>query len=562
MVVYMFRTSKIETQLNMFSNIAGLLPRASSSHYQNPHAWHNLFRNEVLMRIDESVFSDLFDKQMGAPNASLRVLTGMMSLKEAFGWSDSQLFEQCQFNLLVQSALGIFNLNEGIPSESTYYLFRKRLHVYQKATNIDLVEKAFVSVTASQVKQYEVNGRSIRMDSKLIGSNIAWCGRYETVHQTMSLFYQGLTDIARLKLSATEKNLLETISGEEGIKVTYHSTREEVYAQLQTLGATIYPLVLKFNSNDSKYYQTLKRVFEEQYQQIVPDKIELRPKEEIKSGSVQSPHDTDCSYRNKDGKQVKGYSVNVTETCDDGSLNLITNIQVEPANTPDTDFVRPAIEQTIDMLGKSPSIVHADGAYNSATNVEYCDSKTIELCVNGIQGPKGQYDLNLTPQGLMVTDNNTGQTIKAKAGKNGKWSIKTEKGYRYFCGQEIETCARRKNILLMPAHKRNKRNNVEATIFQLSFHTRNNKTRYRDIIKTKSWALLRCLWINLVRIKNFMEQICQRTQNLAQIVAQNCFFTLKPHFISIFEPIHQLYFSLNLLFRFILNRGLSEKLYF
>jgi hypothetical protein len=203
----------------------------------------------------------------------------------------------------------------------------------------------------------------------------------------------------------------------------------------------IYRLVLNFDGSDSKYYQPLKRVFEEQYQQIEVDKIELRPKDEIKSDSLQSPHDKNCSYRNKDGKQVKGYSVNVTETCDDGSLNLITNIQVEPANTPDNDFVRGAIEQTIDILGKNPSIVHADGAYNSPSNVDYCKSETIELCVNGIQGPKGQYDLNLTPEGLMVTDNNTGQTQRAKAGKNGKWSIRTEKGYRYFCEQEIETCA-------------------------------------------------------------------------------------------------------------------------
>jgi hypothetical protein len=558
----MFRTSEIETQLNMFSNIAGLLPKGSSNHYQNPRAWHNLFRNEVLMRIDESVFCDLFDKQMGAPNASLRVLTGMMSLKEAFGWSDSQLFEQCQFNLLVQSALGIFNLNEGFPSESTYYLFRRRLHEYQKATNIDLMEKAFVSVTTSQVKQFEVNGRSIRMDSKLIGSNIAWCSRYEIVHQTMSLFYQNLTDIARLKLTSTEKNLLETISTEEGIKVTYRSTREEVYSKLQILGTTIYRLVLNFNGSDSKYYEPLKRVFEEQYQQTEVDKTELRPKDEIKSDSLQSPHDKDCSYRNKDGKQVKGYSVNVTETCDDGSLNLITNIQVEPANAPDNGFVRGAIEQTIDILGKSPSIVHADGAYNSPENVDYCKSETMELCVNGIQGPKGQYDLNLTPEGLMVTDNNTGLTQRAKAGKKGKWSIRTEKGYRYFCQQEIETCARRKDIMQMPSHKRNKRNNVEATIFQLSFHTRNNKIRYRDIIKTKSWALLRSLWINLVRIKNFMEQICQRTQKSVQIVAKNCFFTFKTHFFSISELIHQLCASSNILFRFILNRCSFVNLYF
>ncbi|MBK8515238.1 MAG: hypothetical protein IPL55_02750 [Saprospiraceae bacterium] len=38
--------------------------------------------------------------------------------------------------------------------------------------------------------------------------------------------------------------------------------------------------------------------------------------------------------------KVKGYSVNVTETCDDDKLNLITNANVKVVSTPDTDFLK------------------------------------------------------------------------------------------------------------------------------------------------------------------------------------------------------------------------------
>ncbi|MBQ0089875.1 MAG: hypothetical protein KBT27_11165, partial [Prevotellaceae bacterium] len=48
-----------------------------------------------------------------------------------------------------------------------------------------------------------------------------------------------------------------------------------------------------------------------------------------------------------------------------------------------------------------------------------------------------------------------------------------------------------------------KRNNVEATIFQLCFHTRNNKTRYRGKRKQELWAFARCAWINLRRLVIF-----------------------------------------------------------
>ena len=66
-------------------------------------------------------------------------------------------------------------------------------------------------------------------------------------------------------------------------------------------------------------------------------------------------------------------------------------------------------------------------------------------------------------------------------------------------------------IQKMPVELPIKRNNVEATIFQLCFHTRNNKTRYRGVIRHKMWALLRCMWTNLRRIMAYMEYNGQRT---------------------------------------------------
>jgi hypothetical protein len=63
----------------------------------------------------------------------------MMILKESFVWSDSQLFEHCRFNLLVRSSLGLFNMNDPLPVESTYYLLRKRIYDHQKQCGEDLL---------------------------------------------------------------------------------------------------------------------------------------------------------------------------------------------------------------------------------------------------------------------------------------------------------------------------------------------------------------------------------------------------------------------------------------
>ncbi len=57
----------------------------------------------------------------------------------------------------------------------------------------------------------------------------------------------------------------------------------------------------------------------------------------------------------------------------------------------------------------------------------------------------------------------------------------------------------RKQLADIPVGEKNKRNNVEASVFQLCFHPRNNKTRYRGKRKNELWAFARCAWINLLR---------------------------------------------------------------
>jgi len=523
----MFKKSKDGTQQDMFNSIPSMLKGPSYKQYNDEGAWHNMFRTQVVERVEELIFKPLYDETMGAPNASTRVLIGMMAMKEGFGWSDNELFEQCRFNLLVRSALGLLNINDSLPAESTYYLFRKRIHEYQRQTDIDIIEVAFRQITQGQALAYQVSGRSIRMDSKLIGSNIAWCTRYEIVHDTVALFCKALKESTLKKLKIDLRSQIKEVTENESRKIVYRLGREEVLKKLQALGYLIYNLLSLAKERDNPHYQLLLRVYKEQYR-VNGDHVELRPKEEIKSDSLQSPHDPDCSYRNKDGNQVKGYSTNITETCDKKNLNLIVDVQVATANTSDTEFLQPAINNAEQVLQHKSKDIHVDGAYQSPDNVAFCQKKHINPYFTGIQGMAGRYDLTLSGEDLVVVDTQTGEVIQTKKAKpqkanpqTEKWSIKTADGkYRYFSQKEIETCQMRKQIAAMPIEKRNKRNNVEATIFQLSYFTRNNKTRYRGLIQTRMWAILRCIWINLKRIIAYVESICQRTSKI-RIIQQN-----------------------------------------
>ena len=527
----MFKKSNREPQLDAFTSVPTMLESLASKQYSDQGHWHNQFREQVVMRIDESIFGVLFNNTIGAPNASVRTVIGMMILKESFGWSDSQLFEHCRFNLLVRSALGLFNINDPLPVESTYYLLRKRIYDHQKQSGEDLMGMTFDHITHQQIREFDVNGRSIRMDSKLIGSNIALFTRYEIIHQTLCMFYKSLDKVAKTRLLATDLEQLEKLFEEESSKTVYRSTREELKGRLQPIGILIYKMLKLFGELQTESFQLLQRVFNEQYKVSEDQKIELRPKEEISSSSVQSPHDPDSAYRNKGEQHVKGYSVNITETCSENNLNLITNVIVDKANMPDTAFVEPAIQATVEVTGQMVEKVYLDGAFQSPANDEFCEN--IDMVFTGIQGAKSRYDLEMTTEGLLVTDTQTGEQMKAvlvkkqKNSKEDRWKITTPTGYYYFSQQAIRASHLRRETKERPLEELHKRNNVEASIFLLGFLLRNNKSKYRGLIKQKSWAFCRCLWINLIRILNFTKQICQRTFKTMEIHVQIPYFIEK-----------------------------------
>ncbi len=521
----MFKKTNKEPQIEAFTSVTSLLESSAIKLYTEQNHWHNQFREQVLMKIEEGIFSVLFIQNMGAPNAPVRTLVGMMILKESFGWSDSQLFEQCRFNLLVRSALNLFNINDPIPVESTYYLFRKRIYERNKQQGQDLMETTFEQITRHQIKTFNVNGQSIRLDSKLIGSNIALFSRYEIIHQTLVMFYRSLEETTKARIPKSERTQLDELVKEEAAKTVYRSTREELKNRLQPIGILIYQLLTRFKDLQAEPFKLLERVFTEQYKVFGDGKTELRPKEEISASSVQSPHDPDSGFRNKGNQKVKGYSVNVTETCSTDSLNLITQVKVDKANTADTTFIQPAIQATQTLTGDKVEKLYADGAYQSPINDEFCTG--IDMVFTGIQGSESKYDLEMTDEGLWVTDLQAGErqlavlVKKQKNSKEDRWRISTPNGFYYFSQQAIRAAHIRREMKNRPKEELQKRNNVEATIFQLAFPLRNNKSKYRGLVKIGIWAYCRCLWINLVRIINHTEQLCQRTIASVKMPAMN-----------------------------------------
>jgi hypothetical protein len=274
---------------------------------------------------------------------------------------------------------------------------------------------------------------------------------------------------------------------------------------------------------ERKEYELLKRVFEEQYEikegGVKARRVIKKGDKDKDDGSgtrgsqkVQSPHDSECEYREKGEQRVKGYSINITETCDKEGLNLIVDVQTKGATAVDSGYLQEAIEGAQEIVAGEIKEAYTDGAYHSPENEKYCEDKDIELILRGISGKPSKYDLSYDERGeLVVINKENGCRLEAMRTKTRdpnapvRWRVKDgEHAPIYFEDEDVVVCELRKRLANIPVDKLNIRNNVEATIFQLGYHFRRNKTRYRGKIKHHIWALARCMWINFRRIRKWM----------------------------------------------------------
>jgi len=515
----MFRKTESTPQLDLFTAPSNILPRRAQKKYTDEKAWHNQFFKLVTSRIDEESFRPLFEATtLGAPNASVRILVAMSILKEGFGCSDEDLFEKCEFDLLARRALGLEMLDDKLPSLDTYYLFGRRLTEYEQRTGINLMERCFEQVTGEQIKLFKISGSSVRMDSKLIGSNIAQYSRYELIHRTLCkvLRQDGVMTMLNPKL----RKGAEVWLGEDSGKTVYRSNKDEMAQRLVRIGLYIYA-VLKRLKDDAPGYALLHRVFHDQYV-VEKGRVELKDKHKVASDSLQSPDDPDATYRDKGGQKVSGYVTNITETIESDKPSIITSVQTEPVTFADCNFLQDAISNTERVTGHLVENVHADGAYQSPENREFARLHMgMELLTGKLQGGC-RYLLDREPgtDNLKVTDTETGEVFDAiyvgenkREGKHWRVNlshVKPTHPWRYFNEDEVRRSELRRKIESLPPEEQHKRNNIEAAMFQYSFHTRNGKTRYRGLFRHRLQAFHRCMWMNLRRLVLFQTTISQR----------------------------------------------------
>jgi transposase len=112
--------------------------------------------------------------------------------------------------------------------------------------------------------------------------------------------------------------------------------------------------------------QILRQVWAEQYTDP-PGPVRWRAVNDRAASAelIASPYDPDARYSTKRDVQWVGYKVHLTETCDDGQPQLITQVITTPATTPDC-VMGPTIHQDLAQCDLLPSSHLLDSGYVDA----------------------------------------------------------------------------------------------------------------------------------------------------------------------------------------------------
>lgn len=325
------------------------------------HSWAHPFRNQALPLIDEQRFAKYFDEDNGRPNRPVRMVLGVLILKEVRDLTDMEALEELEFNMAWHYALDV------LPEDA--HLCQKTLHNFRiKLVDDDQGAGLFESTTASLIKAARLKTGRQRQDSTHIMSNIKLLTRLGLFVQTVTRFLESLREAHPALCAELPMDLRERYLDREG----YFSDARgsEAPRRLAQAAEDVHRLIQHFQGNEKvnalESYALLSRLHAEQCEPDASEPERIKLKEKPAGSSLQSPSDPDATY----GHKGKGYEVQLSETCEkDNAFQAVTSVSVTKANASDQYGVLPALEQVQRTCGETPEMMHADAGYGSGANI-------------------------------------------------------------------------------------------------------------------------------------------------------------------------------------------------
>lgn len=216
-------------------------------------------------------------------------------------------------DLHLQYALHTTSFVEQPVSDKTLSRFRKRCYDYETLHGVDLYRDCVKDLSDKIAKIMKLNGRIRRMDSLMIESNIRFLSRMELIYTCISKLVVYLT---KKQPDIIPEQLKYYVNPNDYNRLFYYQRNDDMEAIIQRL-LTDSDCLLHLCGTDFEdvmEYQLFIRCLSDQTV-VENEKRRMRTKQDgtMNSSALQNPSDPDAPYRNKAGKQYRGYSANIEE---------------------------------------------------------------------------------------------------------------------------------------------------------------------------------------------------------------------------------------------------------
>jgi len=432
----MFKENKQHQQPYLISNINDL-PEKQRSLLEN--SWSGTFYKEVFSRIDEQTFRVLYVDFPSRPNSPVNELVSLEILKAGQGWTDEEMWHHYLFDLQTRYALGLEQLGEAHFDLRTVYNFRERLSRYMQETGINLLDQVFTQVTDEQIEAYQIKTGRQRMDSTQVASNIRQMGRIQLLVTVLQRIPRMLSEEDQAHYAQA---LAPYLKGHAG-QYVYHMKREEAGDHLQQIGTLMQQLLVELKPayEGEPIYQVLARVFGEHFQ-LVEGTVCSKSNDQLSASSLQSPDDLEATYRNKRGQGYRGYTANITETCDpENEIQLVTKVQVAPNNVDDTQLLDEALPELKERT--ELETLYTDGGYGSPETDERLRENDVAQIQTAIRGRKPSAEkLHVSDFEIKQTETGKPTQITCPGSQNVQVqaSNKRKSFVAHFARQTCQTC--------------------------------------------------------------------------------------------------------------------------
>lgn len=517
--VPMFKKNAKHLQSDMFG-LQNTMPEELMKYAVKSEEYH--FYNLIFCHIDEDIFSLLYSDKKSRPNAPVNSMVAALFLQNRRAWTYDELFQNMRFNLLARMALGLDDLTSMPFCSATLFNFQNRLNDHFVKTGENLLEQVFDRLTEKQLKTLKLKTNIQRTDSTFAASNIRNYSRLQLLIEMIIRIYRVLSEKDKKRFSKQFEVYVKNTSGQ----YIYQLKSSELPHELEKIGA----LYLWIDQNVKPAYQalaifkTFERVYHEHFT-VSKEKVDVKSRDDLHSGCLQSPDDLDATYRDKKGKKSKGQSLNVVETAHlENSINLITDVSISPNNKDDSRILNERIDR-IKEITPDLDELHMDGAYGSSDNDQKFEEHKIAPVQSDMRGQEAavpiaieqrdetQYTVSCPCQ--QVSAGKSRKRFKAEfdltlckgCEKYSVCSTIMMKKYRtyYFTHDDYLRKKRFKLRASIPPDHLKLRNNVEATIHEFTCKMPKGKLKVRGAFKASIFAFSVAVSVNFGRIYRYYQ---------------------------------------------------------